>query len=240
LATVPATLLGILRSFDADVHSVATLGYVPPDSDRPVEATVEFEWIGLRTPLEKGGPYTRGANVTSADALIVAETNIGRRRAYLCEWKYAEKYALDHDLGDGSSGQTRRQQCADRYASSTSPFCGDVPLNELLYDPVYQILRLGLLGSKMVSEGEFGITEFRVVVVCPAGNLSYRSTITSKPLRNRFPKAKTIEQAVRPLWKDPRQFVMTSQEVCIDEVRKADTHGQLDDWALYQKMRYGW
>ena len=51
---------------------------------------MEFEWIGLDDSLE--GTRTRGANATSIDAFLVAETDSGRRRAYLIEWKYLEQY----------------------------------------------------------------------------------------------------------------------------------------------------
>jgi len=40
----------------------------------------------------------------------------------------------------------------------------------MLYEPFYQLARLGLLGAKMGREREFGVTEFRIVVVCPTAN----------------------------------------------------------------------
>ena len=38
------------------------------------------------------GGTTRGAQNTSVDAFLIAETITGRRRAYLLEWKYVEQY----------------------------------------------------------------------------------------------------------------------------------------------------
>ena len=38
--------------------------------------------------------------------------------------------------------------------------------------PFTNIVRLGLLGDKMVAEGEFDVTEFRVIVVCCGGEFS--------------------------------------------------------------------
>ena len=115
-----------------------------------------------------------------------------------------------------------------------------MPLEELLYDPIYQIVRLGLLGDKMVMEGEFGISEFRVIIVCPEENTNYRNRVTSTPLHHRFPLADTIEKVAKGLWKDPRQFVVTSQEVFINAIRKADFGHELDKWSDYQRERYGW
>ena len=84
LAGIPEALLSALRALDDDVVGVIAITHDGCASD------VEFEWIGLGHSLEGG--RTRGSQNTSIDAFLVAETILGRRRAYLLEWKYVEQY----------------------------------------------------------------------------------------------------------------------------------------------------
>jgi len=237
LAGKPEALISILRSIDDDVREVATLQYTPRGTELAVSSPVEFEWVGTKTCLE-GWSGTRGANTTSADALMVGVTDKGIRRAYIFEWKYVEEYKDTEYLGNGKSGETRRRRYSDLYSAADSRFNGQVPLDELFYEPFYQIMRLGLLGDKMVRESEFGVTEAKVVVVCPEGNLAYRETITSPDLKKRFPKATTIEQVVKAGLRSPGSFTMTSQEGLVAAVRDGAVAAALPAWLVYQHERY--
>ena len=78
---------------------------------------VEFEWIGLGHSLEGG--TTRGSQNTSIDAFLVALTTGRKRRAYLLEWKYVERYlsARPEFKGEGPRGETRRLRYAERFGS---------------------------------------------------------------------------------------------------------------------------
>lgn len=134
LATEPELLVSLLRTVDPDLTGIIPLEYTPPNSSTPVTSLVEFEWIGLQSSLEQSG-YTRGANATSADALVVASTSNAGRRAYLIEWKYVEEYKSAIDKGAATSGKTRLDRYRPLYASPRSPFSGVVPLEELLYEP---------------------------------------------------------------------------------------------------------
>ena len=107
LAEMPPALLAMLSTIDNDICKIEMMEYTARSSNQPVVSTVEFEWIGLKTPLEEGAPYTRGENATSVDAMVIATTNTGKRRAYLFEWKYVEEYPMDEYKGDGPSGQKR-------------------------------------------------------------------------------------------------------------------------------------
>ena len=238
LAPHPNVLLALLRSLDHDVTNIVELRYGPPIARRDVASLVEFEWVGLRTSLE-GRPITRGANVTSADALIVANTNRGRRRAYIFEWKYVEEYPEDEYKGAGKAGETRRTRYAERCQSSPL-LSGVVPIDELLYEPFYQIVRLGLLADKMIREGEFGVAEARVAVVCPSENVQYRERITSPPLRTRFPESRSVEEVAKRLWRDPATFRMTTPEALSRAVRNVAKGGSLQGWMTYMSERYGW
>lgn len=225
LAGHPDALLALLRSLDSDITGIIPIQYTPHESLLKLTSFVEFEWIGLESPLE-GKPYTRGANVTSADALIIGsrKTVNGDEvyRAYLFEWKYVEEYLRAKFLGDGMKGVTRRKRYKEIYESKDSPFSNAIPIEALLYDPFYQIMRLGLLGNQMAQKREFGITEFKVVVICPSGNEDYKNTITSPALRAILPAATTIEQISKYIWKDPNMFIMKSSEDLVRAVRDSE------------------
>jgi hypothetical protein len=234
----PDALAALLRTLDADVASVARLVYRDRRSRREFSDYVEFEWVGLTTTLE-GRAYTRGANATSADALVVAEVEGGGRRAYLFEWKYVEEYRNDKSKGVGTEGDARRRAYRGLYGAADSAFSGAVPLDDLLYEPFYQLMRLGLLADKMVREREFGSTDARVVVVCPRENVEYRDRITSPGLRKQFGESGTVGAVVSRLTRNPGFFRSSSQEELLRGVRAAGLKG-LDDWLRYQAQRYGW
>ena len=62
------------------------------------------------------------------------------------------------------------------------PYSGAAPMEEMLYEPFYPIMRLRLLADRMVEHKEFGVSEAKVVVSAPEGNRAYREKITSPPL----------------------------------------------------------
>ena len=87
LAPVPEALAAIVAAIDHDDIAVTEI----TDPRSGTSSPVEFEWIGLDHSLEGPSHTTRGANTTSVDAFIIAETRTGRC-AYLIEWKYVEEY----------------------------------------------------------------------------------------------------------------------------------------------------
>ena len=142
LVDIPGALTAALQAIDDDVTGVVDIEHQGTCSP------VELEWIGLDHALEGPGVKSRGANSTSVDAFMVAETPAGRR-AYLMEWKYVEEYRTD-DKGQGRSGETRRARYAHLYADSPS-FNGKAPFDAWLFEPFYQILRLRLAWNKTLT-----------------------------------------------------------------------------------------
>ncbi len=233
LTDIPGALAACLRTLDSDVEAV-----VPIEQDG-LNSLVEFEWLGVGCTLEKSA-YTRGANATSADAFLVAQCKGGHRRAYLIEWKYVEAYETGQSKGEGRSGQTRRSRYEHLYLSDDSSFTGAVPLEELLYEPIYQIMRLRLLADRMIKKHELNVTQAKVVVVCPEQNREYRDQITSPKLADRIPNHTTLESAVKFLLKDPDGFTMTSPEKFGAGINKTITCPAITDWFYYHIERYGW
>ena len=235
LAEIPSALAAVVGAIDDDVKDIVDICHEGRTSP------VEFEWIGLdpksNRPFSLEGGATRGANNTSVDALVIADTDAGRR-AYLMEWKYAEEYQSE-DKGAGPSGETRRQRYSSRYSDKSSAFKSDeVPIDELLFDPFYQLMRLRLLADRMVADEEFGVTDAKVVVVVPDGNSEYRKRLTSPPLAERFPQHGTVSDVMRATLKDPDA---TFAAVCPSALVEAVEHrcgSAASSWAAYQRERY--
>ena len=212
IAGIPGALEAVVNAIDDDVTGIAEIRHEGRTSP------VEFEWIGLSPSLEGG--TSRGANNTSVGAFLIAETEAGRR-AYLMEWKYAEEYGCI-DEGKGSPGQRRRRRYSERYSSDTSAFIsGEVRMEELLYDPFYQLMRLRLLADRMVANRELDITNAKVVVVVPNDNSYYRGRITSPALAKRFPGLQTVSDVMRATLKKPDStFATVCPSVLTDAVER--------------------
>ena len=229
LCEIPGALTAVVRAIDDDVSDVVCLshdGRVSP---------VEFEWIGLCQSLEEDAESTRGKYVTSVDAFLVSATPNGRR-AYLMEWKYMEEYTESKYMG----GEKRLSRYKPLYHADYSSFNSDVPMEEFLYEPFYQIMRLRLLADRMVTRNEFGVSDAKVVVVVPQENTAYQERITSEPLRQRFPKAKTVEDVVlASLKRSNKAFEMVSPSTLVDAVER-ECGNTSSCWTAYQRRRYGW
>ena len=230
LIDIPGALTAMLQAIDDDVTGVVAIEH------QETSSPVELEWIGLDHALEGPGVKSRGANSTSVDAFVVAETP-GGRRAYLMEWKYVEEYRTE-DKGEGRQGETRRRRYADLYEKSPS-FNGKVPFDAWLFEPFYQILRLRLLADRMVRNRELGVTEAKVVVVVPEGNRAYRERVTSPWLAREFPSA-TVSHILREALVQPeRAYVSVPQSLLADGVKARDGNVTVE-WADYHQARYGW
>lgn len=226
----PAALTSMLQAIDDDVETVEPIVY------RGLKASpspVEFEWVGERRPLEENKQTTRGAHVTSVDALLTARLKSGGFRAYLMEWKYTENYSSKREEDKDA---TRKKRYHARYTSPTSPFKNGVPFSDWLYDPFYQIMRLLLLGRRMAEENELGVTEAVVVVVCPDGNVEYRDRVTSRGLK---PFGSKVEDVIKGVLKNPKDFRMTAPADLLRAVQ-GQHGGKLGGWATYLHERYGW
>ena len=238
LIEIPGALLAALKGIDGDVRRIVDI-----EDDKGNKAPVEFEWIGLGRSLE--GRRTRGTRTTSIDAFLVAETETGRKRAYLLEWKYVEQYFSSRPesayKGAGDSGATRRECYGPRYYAESSSFDPDTApeMDDFLYDPFYQIMRQRLLADRMIADSELDVTEAKVVVVVPEENLAYRELITAPPLKERFPEIRTVAEIMETALKQPgEQFAMVVPAALVDSV-DADCGESAAQWAEYWRHRYG-
>ena len=229
LIEIPGALTAVLKAIDDDVTGVVAIEHEGTTSP------VELEWIGLDHALEGPGVKSRGANSTSVDAFMVAETPAGRR-AYLMEWKYVEEYRTE-DKGEGPSGETRRRRYAHLYEKSPS-FNRKVPFDAWLFEPFYQLLRLRLLADRMVRNQELGVTEAKVVVVVPEGNRAYRERVTSPPLAKAFPN-RTVSGIVEETLVRPDHAYMTVCPSTLANAVRTRCEEGVASWSDYHFRRFG-
>ncbi|MDE2767689.1 MAG: hypothetical protein OXO54_08350 [Chloroflexota bacterium] len=231
LLEIPGAPTAMLRAIDGDVTDVVSI------QGEACASAIEIEWIGLNHALEGPNITSRGSLSTSVDGFLIADTRTGRR-AYLLEWKYVEEYRPNY-LGEGRQGETRRRRYGERYRTSCS-FNGKAPLEAWLYDPFYQIMRMRLLADRMVADRELDVSEAKVVVVVPAGNLAYRERITSPELSTLFPEARSAADVMRNTLSHPdRDFASVCPSVLAGAVRR--TCGEsATAWGNYLRKRYGW
>lgn len=235
LASIEGALATVVRAIDDDVDDII------PISCKGTFSPVEFEWIGREYSLE--GKTTRGAYTTSVDAFMTASTNIGRR-AYLIEWKYKEQCLSTRPKyrGEGYRHAKQLKGYADLYSSS---FDASIPMTELLYDPFDQIMRNRLLADRMVSKGELGVSDAKVVVVVPEENVAYRTVAwgkktTSPPLAERFRDLKTVDEVMQATLKNPDAAFKMVTPTELREAVESECGDAVSDWAEYIRERYGW
>lgn len=245
LSASPAALAAMLREIDSGVGEVELIRY-QRRGDPVRDSLVEFEWVGEGTSLE-GTRGTRGANTTSADALIVARMMNGSRKGFLMEWKLTEEYRRAENALDGVSGATRRNRYEARYEDCKA-FRRNRSLDGIAYDPMWQLMRMTLLGDLMTtraaadSDRECGIAAATVVVVCPTENEAYYDSI-SPSLRDlaeqRTAGESPLEAVCKHWWEDGRLAFCTPRRP-VDAVRHAAPAEMPPGWSNYMRDRYGW
>ena len=230
LQSHPEVFTSLLRGLGDEVDELVPIQYNGP-AGAQLSSLVDFEFAGIGQTLE-GGVFSRGAHATSADAVMIGRSG-PITRAYLIEWKYAEQYV-------GAEAKTpakRLNRYQERYGGEDGCFNGCLPLEALLYDPVYQLVRLGLLGDKLRRERHLPVDQVRVVVVCPEDNLAYRNTVTPPALAALNPKPSSLVDAARRLWREPSNLIMTSPRNLLNCAR-ASLPAELAPWADYISARY--
>jgi hypothetical protein len=195
---------------------------------------VGFEWIGRADYLNewpRGGQPRRGANVTSADA-ILRYRQAGRVETLLVEWKYTESYGAPPE-------QKREAERLRRYQkiifAPFGPLRSDAGLKpaDLFWDPFYQLMRQQILAARMQGAKEDGTERVRVLHVAPAGNWRLRR-VTSPALRVLGDDAFAV---FRGLLADPESFVSHSTEALFGPL--VDAAPADDPWAAYLRDRHG-
>ena len=194
---------------------------------------VGFEWIGQRDYLNewpRTGTPKRGANVTSADA-ILRFRRAGKVETLLVEWKYTESYGSPPDPKREPERLRRYQALA---FAPFGPMRNDAGLKlvELFQEPFYQLFRQQILAARMQATKEDNAERVRVLHIAPAANHRLKR-VTSPALRNLGDNAFDV---YRQLLVDQDDFVSCSTEALFSPLI-ADA-AEDDPWASYITERY--
>ncbi len=198
---------------------------------------VSFEWIGAENYLgeraSKNGNRTRGANFTSADAIVMFEDRDQKRQAVLIEWKYTESYGSNY-LGIAPSGTDRRKIYQHLFDDLDCIIDVDLlpGIDALFYEPFYQFMRQQFLAAKMESAHELGADVVSLLHISPDANDDFKR-ITS-PLLNAL--GATPTEIWTRLVKKEGRFISVHAE---DLFRGFATE-EMQGWKVYMQDRYSW
>lgn len=165
---------------------------------------VEYEWIGAANHLREPGSRSRGANVTSLDAVMCGIRSDGTRLLVAFEWKYLESYQ-----GKSRSTSSRGTDRVSIYRPLLEdPDCPIVveEIEWLFYDPYEQLMRQTLLAWQMVRAGEFGASDWLHVLVVPEENTRLRESTAGAPNL----RGSTLARKWRSVLREPDRFLVIS------------------------------
>ena len=126
-------------------------------------------WPIISASWPKGASaITRGANATSADAVVEFEHD-GAIETLLIEWKYTEKYGPPISA---NGNPTRLLRYSDKLFAPSGPIRFDLGLKieDFFWEPFYQLARQQMLAWRMEAVKERGVGKVRVLHISPTAN----------------------------------------------------------------------
>lgn len=198
---------------------------------------VGFEWTGRADYLNEwakgASSATRGANATSADAIVRFERD-GDIETLLIEWKYTEKYGSPISAR-GNATRVRRYE--DKAFAPDGPIRADLDLKleDFFWEPFYQLLRQQMLAWHMGLAREDCARRVRVLHISPRGNQSLHR-VTSDGLRRFGHDAFDVFASVLV---EPSDFLSrTTDEVFTRVVMTEHVEAAAREWSAYLLDRY--
>lgn len=215
-----------------------------PELDRmlPVddEGHVSFEWIGkhnyLGEKISRNGKRTRGANYTSADAIVKFARKNGQRQVVLIEWKYTESYPRT-SLKFSKSGTDRTGIYRHLFERDDCPINKDLlpSFDALFHEPFYQFMRQQFLANEMEKARELDADIVSLLHIAPAHNGDFRN-VTS-------PKLNHLGESATGIWKKlvpPNdRFITVSTEQLFGSLPVKHLP-EIKSWVEYIHARYAW
>ncbi len=213
-----------------------------PDLARmlPVEedSFIAFEWIGDYNYLGEipklGADRHRGAGSTSIDAAVIYEAIDGQQVMLLIEWKYSESYGVSYKRFR-SDGSDRAESYRGIYYGAFTPFDLTIAprIEDMLYEPLYQLARQQLLASRIIEVGIPEVDQVKLVHVTVTENREIRA-VTS-------PRFRDLGHDVYEVWPrlllEPSSFVPIATKDLIASAPIA-RFPELEPWLLFMKERY--
>jgi hypothetical protein len=197
---------------------------------------VSFEWIGEKNYLgervTKNGTRTRGANCTSADAIVMFEDKDHKREAVLIEWKYTESYGGNY-LGIADSGTDRRKIYQHLFDELDCIVDKELlpSFDALYFEPFYQFMRQQFLAAKMEEAHELGADMVRLLHISPDANYDFKKN--TSPLLSGL--GETPTEIWKRLVKKEGRFLAVHTVDLFMGFRTEEMQG----WKEYMGERYG-
>ena len=173
-----------------------------------------FEYIGEHDVLgeAKNGVRRRGTQCTSVDAAFLHTTTDGVRELVLVEWKYIEQYRKRDD--DPAGDATRRARYQHLVDAPDGPIHGDkLEFDELLQEPLYQLMRQQLLAHELEKAGAHGVDRVRVAHVLPPANVGYQRSLYGSGAKA---LGGTVDEVWQQLLRHTDRFVHIDPAVFLD------------------------
>ncbi len=231
LADHPETLAQILRP-----HFPMLKEMLPIEDGK----YVSFEWIGeknyLGEKIPQNGNRTRGANCTSADAVVGFARVDGKKQIVLIEWKYTESYS-PIPLAVSRRGTSRLEIYRRLYEAEDCPIKrNQLPgFEDLFFEPFYQLMRQQLLANEMEKAREVQADVVSLMHISPDHNIDFKR-VTSERLLG-------LGSSSINVWKnlinEKDRFLGISTEELFGSTSPEVVAG-MDEWFNYIWTRYPW
>ena len=209
-----------------------------PIEQRPVGEPLYlgFEWTGRADYLSEwplGGTATRGANATSADAVVRFRSGESVT-IVLIEWKYTESYGAPID---SIGNPTRLKRYTDKAFAPAGPIRDDrnLKVEDFFWEPFYQLLRQQMLAWRMQDAREDGADRVVVLHISPRQNTRLHKV--TAPALQRF--GDDAFEAFGATLARPEDFVSVSTEDLFGPLLADDTADpDYRAWADYLRRRF--
>ena len=215
--------LQVARQVDPSVDRVL---FVPGE-----RGFVAFEWLPKRDLLNESTRRTRGANVTSLDALMLGQRRSGKIVVLAFEWKFLETYGQQAVARVSKAGTDRLARYQALLDDPSCPVKRRDP-GTFFYEPYYQLMRQTLLAWQMTRDAIEGwptIDDWRHVQVIPAGNLKLRRHVPHAV--SDYAGHKTLESAWRSVLKSPNRY----RVVTPTDLMPTDVPAAWHDWRRWAR-----
>jgi len=202
----------IKRAF-GHVVDIAEVLPIEPDQFLTFEyiGPVDFFGEGIRHGQDVG--RRRGTNCTSVDAAFLFSTSAGTTELALVEWKFTESYLTAYDR-DPASDAVRISRYGADFTDPESPVRDDVlPIEMLLDEPFYQLMRQQLVAHRLERSRAHGADVARVLHVLAPDNTGYQDSLVRAEHRA---VGGSVDQVWTKLLKAPDRFLHVDPVVFLD------------------------
>ena len=204
----------ILKGIDNNVKTALHL-----DNDKPNHGFVSFEVIGKENYLKERS-HTRGVFSTSIDAVMLAEMQDESRKLFFIEWKYVEQYIGKPSKFNEEGGERRKETYLPLLKEKDCPLkikdLNDKFIEDIFYEPFYQLMRQTLLAHEMIKAKDFGASDYIHLHLIPNDNheLKLKNPSIVILLGN------TLEETWSNLLKSPEKYKTIDPKVFLEPARK--------------------